>query len=127
ATRASSKGRANHVCRYRRTRAPREGRLAPREEVSQLRRIERFAAMTTTGDRADLADVPEDAPVWAHATSTRDNCLGQECPDYRDCFVMRARRNALAADLVVVNHHLFFRDGVLRDEGIAELLPACNT
>src|SRR3989454_10247671 len=83
--------------------------------------------MTTTGDRADLADVPEDAPVWAHATSTRDNCLGQECPDYRDCFVMGARREALAADLVVVNHHLFFADVVLKDEGMAELLPACNT
>src|SRR5438094_2439357 len=126
-TAALLKGRANYVCLYRMKRAAGEGRLASREEVSQLHRIERFAAMTTTGDRADLADVPEDAPVWAHATSTRDNCLGQECPDYRDCFVMRARRNALAADLVVVNHHLFFADVVLRDEGIAELLPACNT
>ena len=126
-TAALLKGRANYVCLYRMKRAASEGRLASREEVSQLHRIERFAAMTTTGDRADLADVPEDAPVWAHATSTRDNCLGQECPDYRDCFVMRARRNALAADLVVVNHHLFFADVVLRDEGIAELLPACNT
>ena len=71
--------------------------------------------------------MPEDAPVWAHVTSTRDNCLGQSCPDYGDCFVMRARRNALAADVVVVNHHLFFADVALRDEGIAELLPACNT
>ena len=71
--------------------------------------------------------MPEDAPVWAQATSTRDNCLGQSCPDYADCFVMRARRNALAADVVVVNHHLFFADLVLRDEGISELLPACNT
>src|SRR5687767_2064082 len=62
-----------------------------------------------------------------HATSTRDNCLGQTCPDYGDCFVMRARRNALAADVVVINHHLFFADLALRDEGIAELLPACNT
>src|SRR5712691_51487 len=126
-TAALLKGRANYVCLYRMKRAASEGRLASREEASQLRRIERFAAVTTTGDRADLADVPEDASVWAHATSTRDNCLGQECPDYRDCFVMRARRNALAADLVVVNHHLFFADVVLRDEGIAELLPACNT
>src|SRR2546423_601009 len=108
-------------------RAASEGRLAWREEAPQLRRIERFAAITTSGDRADLADVPEDAPAWSHATSTRDNCLGQECPDYRDCFVMRARRNALAADVVVVNHHLFFADVVLRDEGVAELLPACNT
>src|SRR5213079_1950506 len=80
-----------------------------------------------TGDRADLADVPEDAPIWAQATSTRDNCLGQSCPDYGDCFVMRARRNALAADVVVINHHLFFADVVLRDEGVTELLPACNT
>src|SRR5216683_1727636 len=126
-TAALLKGRANYVCLYRMKRAASEGRLASREEASQLRRIERFAAVTTTGDRADLADVPEDAPVWAHATSTRDKCLGQECPDYRDCFVMRARRNALAADLVVVNHHLFFADVVLREEGISELLPACNT
>src|SRR2546422_385710 len=94
-TAALLKGRANYVCLYRMKRAASEGRLASREEVSQLHRIERFAAMTTTGDRADLADVPEDAPVWAHATSTRDNCLGQEGPDYRDCFVMRARRNEI--------------------------------
>jgi ATP-dependent DNA helicase DinG len=83
--------------------------------------------VSATGDRADLPDVPEDAPVWAHATSTRENCLGQSCPDFGDCFVMRARRNALAADVVVINHHLFFADVVLREEGISELLPACNT
>jgi len=127
ASAALLKGRANYVCLYRLKRAASEARLASRDEAVQLRRIEQFSARTATGDRADLADVPEDAPVWAHATSTRDNCLGQECPDYRDCFVMRARRNALAADVVVVNHHLFFADVVLRDEGIAELLPACNT
>src|SRR5687767_10966335 len=121
------KGRANYVCLYRLKRAGTEGRFATREEAAQLQRIERFAGVTTTGDRADLAEVPEDAPVWSHATSTRDNCLGQSCPDYRDCFVMRARRNALAADVVVVNHHLFFADLALRDEGISELLPACNT
>ncbi len=127
ATAALLKGRANYVCLYRLERAAHEARLATREEAAQLRRIERFAALSTSGDRADLADVPEDAPVWVHATSTRENCLGQECPSYKDCFVMRARRNALAADVVVVNHHLFFADVVLRDEGVAELLPACNT
>ena len=121
------KGRANYVCLYRLRRSAAEARLGSREEAAQLRRIERFAALTATGDRADLADVPEEAPVWVHATSTRDNCLGQNCPDYRDCFVMRARKNALAADIVVVNHHLFFADLVLREEGISELLPACNT
>jgi ATP-dependent DNA helicase DinG len=120
------KGRANYVCLYRLKRASGTG-VASREEAAQLRRIQQFAVASTTGDRADLAEVPEDAPVWAHATSTRDNCLGQGCPDYGDCFVMRARRNALAADVVVINHHLFFADVVLRDEGLAELLPACNT
>ncbi len=127
ASAAVLKGRANYVCLYRLRRSGSEARLASREEAAQPRRIERFAAVTATGDRADLADVPEDAPVWMHATSTRDNCLGQNCPDYRDCFVMRARKNALAADVVVVNHHLFFADLVLREEGISELLPACNT
>jgi len=126
ASAALLKGRANYVCLYRLRHAAAAG-VPSKDEAAQLRRIERFAAVTVTGDRADLADVPEDAPVWAHATSTRDNCLGQSCPDYADCFVMRARRNALAADVVVINHHLFFADVALRDEGISELLPACNT
>ncbi len=121
------KGRANYVCHHRLDRAIAEARLDSREEAVQLRRIKAFAATSRTGDRADLADVPEDAPVWVHATSTRENCLGQECPRYSDCFVFAARRDALAADVVVINHHLFFADVALRDEGIAELLPACNT
>src|SRR5438105_11719478 len=127
ASAALLKGCANYVCLYRLRRAVAEGRASSSEEAVELRRIERFAATSVTGDRADLGDVPEDAPIWAQATSTRDNCLGQGCPDYADCFVMRARRNALAADVVVINHHLFFADVVLRDEGVAELLPACNT
>jgi ATP-dependent DNA helicase DinG len=126
ASAALLKGRANYVCLYRLKRAAAAG-VASKEEASQLRRIQVFAGTSITGDRADLADVPEDAPVWAQATSTRDNCLGQSCPDYADCFVMRARRNALAADVVVINHHLFFADVVLREEGVSELLPACNT
>ena len=126
ASAALLKGRSNYVCLYRLRRSSELGVGSP-DEARQLRLIGRFAGVSATGDRADLADVPEDAPVWAHATSTRDNCLGQSCPDYGDCFVMRARRNALAADVVVINHHLFFADVVLRDEGISELLPACNT
>src|SRR5688572_10464001 len=102
ASAALLKGRSNYVCLYRLRRAVEGASLGSREEATQLKRIERFAAVSASGDRADLADVPEDAPVWAHATSTRDNCLGQGCPDYGDCFVMRARRNALAADVVVI-------------------------
>jgi ATP-dependent DNA helicase DinG len=121
------KGRANYVCLHRLERAGAEARLGSRDDARQLQRIERFAALTASGDRAELPDVPDDAPVWLHATSTRENCLGQECPRYQDCFVMKARRGALAADVVVVNHHLFFADVVLRDEGVSELLPSCNT
>src|SRR5206468_11288156 len=65
--------------------------------------------------------------IWPLVTSTRDNCLGSNCPSHRECFVMKARKDALDADVVVVNHHLFFADVVLKDEGMAELLPACNT
>ncbi|MEQ1555627.1 MAG: ATP-dependent DNA helicase, partial [Gallionella sp.] len=69
----------------------------------------------------------ENAPIWMHVTSTRDSCLGQECPNHKECFVLKARTEAMKADIVVVNHHLFFADVMLRDEGVAELLPACNT
>src|SRR4030095_11655239 len=79
------------------------------------------------GDRAELADVPEHATIWPLVTSTRDNCLGQNCAYHGDCFVLKARRDALDADVVVVNHHLFFADVILRDEGVSELLPNCNT
>jgi len=86
-----------------------------------------FARRTATGDRSELADMPESASVWPLVTSTRDTCLGADCAYHADCFVMKARKAALEADVVVVNHHLFFADVMLRDEGLAELLPACNT
>jgi ATP-dependent DNA helicase DinG len=121
------KGRANYVCHYHLERVQAEGRLARREDAAHLSRIARFAATSTTGDKSDLAEVPEHAGIWPSVTSTRDNCLGSNCPHYGKCFVMEARRQALAADVVVVNHHLFFADVMLRDEGVAELLPACNT
>ncbi|MEO8991979.1 MAG: ATP-dependent DNA helicase, partial [Nitrosospira sp.] len=123
------KGRANYVCHYHLERTVQEGRaiLASREEVKYLKLIERYAAVTKSGDKSGLSEVPENAAVWQQVTSTRDNCLGSECPNHKNCFVMEARKQALAADVVVVNHHLFFADVMLRDEGLAELLPACNT
>ncbi|CAN7295619.1 ATP-dependent DNA helicase [Cupriavidus necator] len=121
------KGRANYVCHYHLERAQANGRLASRQDAAWLRDIGRFIKETSTGDKAELASVPENAPVWQMVTSTRDNCLGSECPHYKECFVMRARKEAQQADVVVVNHHLFFADVVLRDTGMAELLPAANT
>jgi ATP-dependent DNA helicase DinG len=121
------KGRANYVCPYHLERALSAARLATREEAAHLRKIVRFAERTRTGDRAECIDVPEDSGAWAVATSTRENCLGQECPHQKGCFVLAARQDALTADVVVVNHHLFFADVMLKDEGMGELLPACNT
>jgi ATP-dependent DNA helicase DinG len=121
------KGRANYVCHYHLARAKNDGRFLNRDDVVYLARIESYAKTSKTGDRSGLAEVPEDATVWPQVTSTRENCLGGDCPNYKDCFVMEARKQAMEADVVVVNHHLFFADVVLRDEGVAELLPACNT
>lgn len=120
------KGRANYVCHYYLERALSEGRFVNREDVTYVQRIARFAKVTRSGDKGECPDVPENATVWSMVTSTRDNCLGQECPNHKECFVLAARRDAQAADVVVVNHHLFFADVMLKDEGMAELLPACN-
>jgi len=121
------KGRANYVCHYHLERASHEDRLPSRDDARHLKKIIAFSRATQRGDRAELADVPEHASIWPLVTSTRDNCLGQNCAYHADCFVLKARRDALEADVVVVNHHLFFADVMLRDEGVSELLPNCNT
>ncbi|RKP52439.1 ATP-dependent DNA helicase [Trinickia fusca] len=124
---AMLKGRSNYLCHYYLQRTADNGRLPSRQETAYLQEIVRFAKVTRSGDKAELASVPETAQVWSMVTSTRENCLGQECPNYKDCFVMHARREAQQADIVVVNHHLFFADIMLRDTGMAELLPTANT
>jgi len=124
---AMLKGRANYLCHYYLQRTTDQGHLPSRQDAAYLREIIQFAKITQSGDKAELASVPETAPIWAQVTSTRDNCLGQECSYYKDCFVMRARRDAQQADVVVVNHHLFFADIMLRDTSMAELLPSANT
>ena len=121
------KGRANYVCHYHLERARQQDSFASRADARYLKQIESFARTSTSGDKAELADVPDNAGIWGQVTSTRENCLGGECPNYGECFVMNARKEALAADVVVINHHLFFADVVLKDEGLADLLPKCNT
>ena len=121
------KGRANYVCHYHLARTESDGMFKTREDVKHLGKIKQYAKVSDSGDKGGLSDVPENAPIWMQVTSTRDNCLGQECPQHKECFVLKARSEAMKADIVVVNHHLFFADVMLRDEGVAELLPACNT
>ncbi|MDP2751925.1 MAG: ATP-dependent DNA helicase [Rhodocyclaceae bacterium] len=127
ATLALLKGRANYICPYHLARALESGRFYSKEESGHIRAIARFAKSTSSGDKAELSSVPEDSHAWSQATSTRENCLGSECPNVKGCFVLAARREAMGADVIVVNHHLFFADVMLRDDGMGELLPTCNT
>jgi ATP-dependent DNA helicase DinG len=121
------KGRANYVCHFHLDRTLQNGRMTSRDDVGYLREISRFMKTTASGDKAELSKIPENALIWNLVTSTRDTCLGAECQYYQDCFVMKARKQAQQADVVVVNHHLFFADVALKDTGVAELLPSANT
>ncbi|SPE25334.1 Helicase c2 [Burkholderiales bacterium] len=117
------KGRQNYLCRLRLERTATAGMLGSREEVQALQHLSRFALVSQTGDRSELAQVSDSSPIWPAVTSTRDNCLGSECEHFENCYVVRARRRALAADVVVVNHHLLLADMALREETDSELLP----
>ena len=125
-TLALLKGRASYLCLHRLEQARQSAQLPDRWAVRALAKVELWAQTTRSGDLAELEGLDERSPVIPLVTSTRENCLGAECPQYRSCHVMKARREAMAADLVVVNHHLFFADMALRDSGVAELLPTVD-
>lgn len=120
------KGRANYLCLYRLDQASRDGRFPSREQVGQLQLLRAWSTRTASGDRGEFADVPEDSPLWPRVTSTTENCLGADCPMFNDCFVVKARRAAQEADVVVVNHHLLFADLAIKQEGFGEILPGAH-
>ncbi|WP_049621641.1 ATP-dependent DNA helicase [Frateuria defendens] len=120
------KGRANYLCLYRLDQTVREGAGFDAVQANQLAAIRAWSARTRRGDRMELAEVPEESPLWPRVTSTPENCLGVECPFFDDCHVVRARREAQEADLVVVNHHLLFADLALKQEGFGEILPGAS-
>ena len=124
---AQLKGRGNYICLHRLRQAKEIDLFASRQDAQYIKSILSFAETSKRGDRNELSIVPENATIWPLVTSTRDNCLGTQCAYASDCFVTQARKTALDADILVVNHHLFFADALLREEGFAELLPACNT
>lgn len=117
------KGRANYLCLYRLARA---AQMPGMRFDGRLRDVERWAQSTASGELSEFAAVPDDDPLHARITSTAENCLGSKCPDFAQCFVVKARRAAQAADLVVVNHHLLFADFVLRQDGFGEILPGAD-
>ena len=117
------KGRSSYLCAHRLELARQDLSLPDRTALRTLAKVEEWAHTTRTGDLAEMPGLDERSPVIPLVTSTRDNCLGSQCPKFRGCHVNAARRDALAADVVVINHHLFFADLAVRESGMAELLP----
>ncbi|GAA0356288.1 ATP-dependent DNA helicase [Bowmanella denitrificans] len=117
------KGRSNYLCLHRLSQHGGKSNLVDKSVLHELTLVRQWASGTKSGDIGELKSLPEDARVLPFVTSTQDNCLGKDCPDYEDCYLVKARREALDADLVVVNHHLFFADMALKDTGFGELIP----
>ena len=124
---AMLKGRSNYLCHLRLENAMIEGAFMTKEDVTHLHLVNQHAKHSVDGDRAELDTIPESSSIWPQVTSTKENCLGQDCSFYKECFVMSARKKALAADVTIVNHHLFFADLNMKEEGISELLPKATT
>jgi ATP-dependent DNA helicase DinG len=122
------KGRANYLCRHRLDLAEQQAyaRGVRREVALAIPKVRAWSHVTKRGDIAELPGIGEGDPVWPWVTSTRENCLGAECPLYDQCFVLAARREAQAADIVVVNHYLLMADLVLKEEGFGDLLPGAD-
>jgi ATP-dependent DNA helicase DinG len=120
------KGRSNYLCHHHLALAVSEGRSLSRSQARDLETIRTWSGRTRSGDISGLAEVSEQSALWPRVTSTIDNCLGQECEYFQDCFVVKARRKALEADVVVINHHLLFADMVLKEDGFGELLPGVD-
>jgi len=117
------KGRANYLCRYRVDLHAEEGRFSSPQCAHEVLHVREKLAQLTDGERSELPEISEDSPVWPYVTSTADNCLGSECQFHQTCFLVKARKRALEADVVVINHHLYFADSRLKEDGFGELLP----
>jgi len=120
------KGRANYICRYRVELNSQEVRFATPQCAADIAYVREKLPQLTNGERGELPAVSEDAQVWPYVTSTNDNCLGTDCEYHKTCFLTKARKRALEADVVVINHHLFFADSRLKEEGFGELLPGVD-
>ncbi|WP_227593074.1 ATP-dependent DNA helicase [Kangiella spongicola] len=121
------KGRNNYLCTYRMDQSLDSGQFQSRSMVDTLAKVKSWSSQTQSGDLTQCKDLSDNDPLWPYVTSTNDNCLGVECPDFADCYVAKARQKATTADVVVVNHHLLLADMVLKDDGFGELLPDADT
>ncbi|STX29413.1 ATP dependent DNA helicase (DEAD box family) Rad3 [Legionella beliardensis] len=120
------KGRANYLCRYRIEQHAEEGLFSNPQLIHDILKVKEKLPQLAYGERSELPEIKEDSPLWSYITSTTDNCLGSECAYYQECFLVKARKRALDADLIIINHHLFFADSRLKEEGFGELLPGAE-
>ena len=120
------KGRSNYCCLHRLQRYRAEDRFRSRQMASIFATLTTWAEHSDSGDIAEFAEIPENDSLWYYATSNADNCLGGECPEIDSCFVLKARKRALDADILVINHHLYFSDLALKEEGFGEILPSAE-
>jgi ATP-dependent DNA helicase DinG len=120
------KGRSNYCCRHRLRRYREQDRFRSRDMAALFGALSSWAEHSDSGDIAEFAEIPENDSLWYYATSNADNCLGGECPDLDGCFVLRARKRAMDADILVINHHLYFSDLALKEDGFGEILPAAE-
>ncbi len=117
------KGRSNYLCLNRLKRAETSPVLSGLDEVDYFEEVRRWAYESETGDRAELANIPENISFWRHLDARSDICIGSKCPSFDPCFITRARQASLEADIVIVNHHLFFADLALRGREWGQVLP----
>lgn len=120
------KGRSNYICRYRVQLHLNEGRFSDPQCAHDLAIVAKKMSQMVDGERSELPEIAENSSAWNYVTSTADNCLGTECSSHKECFLVKARKRALEADVVVINHHLFFADSQLKEEGFGELLPGAE-
>lgn len=120
------KGRANYICRYRTELHAQEGHFATPQCAQEITYVRSKMSQLTEGERNELPEINEESPVWSYVTSTSENCLGSECEFFKNCFLVKARKRALEANVVIINHHLFFADSRLKVDGFGELLPGAE-
>ena len=120
------KGRNNYLCLHRFATWRDGSAFRTREEARMIETIEEWRARTTTGDRAEIEELPEDLAFWNDIAASAENCLGSECPEFSDCYVTRMRQQAAASDVVIVNHHLLCADAAVRQSSYGEVIPSCE-
>ena len=121
------KGRANYICKLRMENTNQEGMFFNKNDAKYLHLIKAFSDNSDSGEVSEISKIPENSAIWPMVTSTKENCLGQDCEFYKNCFLVKARKEALESEVLIVNHHLFFADFVLKDAELSEILPKANT